>query len=282
MFRRSKPIKMIIVLTVCILGLIFVSSLLAQLKKEEVDFEVLATVTMKKGDFLWNLAQQYYKDPLKWKYIAEMNKIKDERRIPVGTVIYIPVEDAKKIVTEAEKVVEAKKAVVDETALKLAELQKELEKSKAEQAECAKRAEELAKALKEKEGIIEELEGKIRSLNEKLEAQAELEAQLEELRVAAKSASEKREEISGILKAKEASIAEKESKIVELEAKLREAKADIERMEKERDELKAKIKKAEEAMKPEKSKKYVSDPRSRIAAIAIGLVGSIIWMASSK
>lgn len=281
MFKRSKPIKITIALIISALSLILVSSLVAQLKKEEVNFEVLATVTMKKGDVLWNLAKEYYKDPLKWKYIAEMNKIKDERRIPVGTVIYIPVEDAKRIVSEAERVAEAKKAVVDETALKLAELQKELERARAEQAECARRAEELAAALKDREALIADLEGRIKSLNQQLEAQAELEAQLDELRVAAKAASEKRDEISDLLRAKEASIAEKESRISELEARLRATKADMERIEKEKEELKAKIKKAEEAMKPEKPK-YVSDPRARVAAIAIGLVGSIIWMASSK
>ncbi len=94
---------MIIIICVMMTGLVYVGSLLAQIRKEDVDFEVLATVTMKKGDVLWNLAQEYYKDPLKWKYIAEMNKIKNERRIPVGTVIYIPAEDAKKIVKRGRK-----------------------------------------------------------------------------------------------------------------------------------------------------------------------------------
>ncbi len=113
-------------LSLLLTGLIAVGSLWAQLKKEEVDFEVLDTVTMKSGDALWYLAIKYYKDPLKWKYIAEMNKIRNERRIPVGTVIYIPVADAKKIVKEAEKEVAEKKVVLSELELKLQEAQKEL------------------------------------------------------------------------------------------------------------------------------------------------------------
>jgi low affinity Fe/Cu permease len=36
-----------------------------------------------------------------------------------------------------------------------------------------------------------------------------------------------------------------------------------------------------EEYQPKKAK-FVSDPRSRIAAMAIALVGSIIWMASDK
>lgn len=269
---------MIVIICVMMTGLIYVGSLLAQIRKEDVDFEVLATVTMKKGDVLWNLAQEYYKDPLKWKYIAEMNKIKNERRIPIGTVIYIPVEDAKRIVKEAEKEVEAKKTVVDETALKLAELQKELEQVKREYEDCLARSRELAAVLKEKDDIINSLEAKINELNGKLEAQAELEAQLEDMRVAAKSAASRKDELGEALKERDAKIAEKEARIAEMEWKLKQTQEEISKLEKANAEMKEKIKKAEEAMyvKP----KYVSDPRSRVAAIAIALVGSIIWMSS--
>jgi len=274
--------RMIMIIIICVMmtGLIYVGSLLAQIKKEDVDFEVLATVTMKKGDVLWNLAQEYYKDPMKWKYIAEMNKIKNERRIPVGTVIYIPVEDAKKIVKEAEKVVEAKKTVVDETALKLAELQKELDQVRKEYEDCLARSRELAAALKEKDDIINSLEAKINELNGKLEAQAELEAQLEDMRVAAKSTAARKDELGEALKERDAKIAEKEARIAEMEWKLKQSQEELSKLEKANAEMKEKIKKAEEEMYAKPKPKYVSDPRSRVAAIAIALVGSIIWMSS--
>ena len=90
-------ITLVLLLAIFLTGLISVGSLRAQLKKEEVNFEYMATVTIKSGDTLSKLAGQYYKDPMRWKYIAEKNKIANERRIPIGTVVYIPVEDAKKI-----------------------------------------------------------------------------------------------------------------------------------------------------------------------------------------
>jgi len=279
-----------LLLAIFLLGLISAGNLLAQLKKEEVDFEYMAAVTMKKGDVLWNLAEQYYKDPYKWKIIAEKNKIPNERRIPIGTVVYIPLEDAKKIAKEAEKEIEAKKVAVDETQLKLAELQKELDRIKKEHEGCLAKINELMKIIGQKDAIIDELERKIKALNKELEAQAELEARLEDMRVAAKGTAERKDELSGALREKDASIAEKEAKISEMEWKLKNAQADLSRLEGANRELRDKIEKAEKDVKEKREKeekpvakaKYVSDPRARIAAMAIALVGSIIWMASDK
>jgi len=92
----------VLILSILLTGLVSVGSLRAQPKKEEVNFEILATVTMKSGGVLWNLAQEYYKDPYEWKYIKKMNKISNERRIPVGMVIYIPAKDVKAIAKKME------------------------------------------------------------------------------------------------------------------------------------------------------------------------------------
>ncbi len=127
-------------------------------------------------------------------------------------------------------------------------------------------------------------------MNKELEAQAELEARLEDMRVAAKGTAEKKDELTGALKEKDAIIAEKESKISEMEWKLKNAQAELSRLEEANKELKMKIEKAESVAKEKREKeekpvakaKYVSDPRARIAAMAIALVGSIIWMASDK
>jgi len=271
--RVSKIIVLILVLSLT--GLVTIGSLLAQLRKDEVNFEVLATVTMKKGDALWNLAQKYYKNGMKWKYIAEMNRIPNEKRIPVGTVIYIPVEDAKIIAKEAEKEVEVKKAVVDETALKLAALQEELDKLKKDYEDCAARCKELAAALKEKDDLIAQLQGQIKDLKDQLAAQAELEAQLDDMRVASKAVADRESELAR-------RIAEKEAGMAEMEWKLKAAKEEAGRFERETIELKDKIKKIEEMGYGYGKVKRPSDPRSRVAAIAIALVGSIIWMASKE
>jgi len=289
--RRHLTIGKIIfimLLAILLTGLISVGSLRAQLKKEQVDFEYMAAVTMKSGDVLWNLAEQYYKDPMRWKYIADKNKIANERRIPVGTVVYIPVEDAKKIAKETEKVIEAKKVAVDESALKLAELQKELDRIKKDYEGLLAKINELTNSLKEKDALIAELQDKNNALAKELEAQSELEARLEDMRVATKSTAERRDELSGVLREKDAAIAEKEARIADMEWKLKQAQSEIGKYEEASKELRMKIEQAEKnkvSMKEEAryaKAKHVSDPRSRVAAIAIALVGSIIWMASDK
>ncbi|MGB9595524.1 MAG: hypothetical protein ACPL7B_04510, partial [Candidatus Poribacteria bacterium] len=148
---------------------------------------------------------------------------------------------------------------------------------------------ELMKIIAEKDAIIAELEGKIKALNKELEAQAELEARLEDMRVAAKGTAERKDELTGALKEKDAIIAEKESRISDMEWKLKNAQAELSKLEEANKELRMKIEKAEKVKvekekeeKPVAKAKYVSDPRARIAAMAIALVGSIIWMASDK
>lgn len=274
---RTAKILVVVLLSVFLTG--FADGLRAYLK-EKPDWPHIE-VTMKKGDVLWNLAKEYYKDPLKWKIIAEKNGIVPppaERRIPIGAVIYVPIEDAQKIAKETEKVVEAKKVAVDETALKLAELQKELDRIKKEYEDCLARMKEMADSLKDKDGVIADLESKISDLDKQLQAQSELEARLEDMRVAAKSGAAGKDELMNALKEKDASIAEKEARISELEWKLKNMQTDISRLESANAELKARIEKGER--EPEKPK-FTSDPRARIAAMAIALVGSIIWMSSN-
>jgi len=278
-------ITLVLLLAIFLTGLISVGSLRAQLKKDEVNFEYMAAVTMKSGDVLWNLAGQYYKNPMKWKIIAEKNKIANERRISIGTVVYIPVEDATKIAREAEKLIEAKKVTVDESALKLAEMQKELDRIKKEYEGCLAKLDELMNTIKEKDALIAELQDKINALNKQIEAQAELEARLEDMRIAAKSAAERKDDLSGALKEKDAAIAEKEARIADMEWKLKQSQSEVSRYEEANRELRIKIETAEKyktSMEERPSRKHVSDSRSRIAAMAIALVGSIIWMASDK
>jgi septal ring factor EnvC (AmiA/AmiB activator) len=274
---RTVKILVVVLLSVFLTG--FADGLRAYLK-EKPDWPHIE-VTMKKGDVLWNLAKEYYKDPLKWKIIAEKNGIVPppaERRIPIGAVIYVPIEDAQKIAKETEKVVEAKKVAVDETALKLAELQKELDRIKKEYEDCLARMKEMSDSMKEKDALIADLERRISDLDKQLQAQSELEARLEDMRVAAKSGSAGKDELMNALKEKDASIAEKEARISELEWKLKNMQTDITRLETANSELRIRIEKSER--EPEKPK-FTSDPRARIAAMAIALVGSIIWMSSN-
>lgn len=276
MVERWK-MTVVLLLSLLLTGLAYVGDLCAQIKKDEVDFEVMATVTMKKGDSLWVIAQQYYGDPLKWTYIKDMNKIANEARIPVGTVIYIPVKDAKRIVKQVEEEIVKKKTVEEELSEKIAELQKELDAVREESKKCSAESEQLAKELKDKDATIKDLEGMLDNVKAamdkiKAETESELEAQVREMRAAAKKHEEELREAKGA-----------GGEVEELRSELRRCRGDIERLENARDELNAKIRRAEEeaAKRPPVPVKKPVEARSRVAAVAIALVGSIIWMASN-
>lgn len=62
------------------------------------------TYTMKKGDTLWALAEEYYGDGTQWKKIAKASGIKDPKKIPIGAKITIPgVKSSAKAKTPAKK-----------------------------------------------------------------------------------------------------------------------------------------------------------------------------------
>lgn len=46
--------------------------------------------TVKQGDSLWHIAYREYKDPLKWRPIAEKNKLNNPRFLAPGTELIIP------------------------------------------------------------------------------------------------------------------------------------------------------------------------------------------------
>lgn len=67
----------------------------AQIKEDEVDFEVLDIVTYTKEQSLWKLAGKYYGNPRLWPIIVYENRIYDDKDISINTVLYIPDRDQK-------------------------------------------------------------------------------------------------------------------------------------------------------------------------------------------
>ncbi len=291
---RRWNVAMLIVFLLLLTGLACVGSLRAQLKKEEVDFEVLATVTAMPGMdcCLWNMAAKHYGDPYKWTILKEVNKIPNERRISKGTVIYIPVLPIKKKVEEPvepkepseldllrdevdslrknnreceEKNKELAKALEDckkqaekmaDQASALKKCQEENEKLKGRLEELEGRNRELAKAMKEKDGTIDELEGRLREMKGALRR---CEEELEK------------------------AMAKKDRHIEELEEELRKCRRKLEEIEK------AQMAKHKCMMEPEVcrrepphlgKKEYKKDDRALVAAVAIAIVGSLIWIGS--
>lgn len=283
-------LAVILVLSLLLTGLTFVGISRAQIKKEDVDFEVLATVTMVKGDTLWELAEKYYNDPYGWNRILKMNKIPNERRIPIGTVIYIPVEDAKRIVKEIEKKIEEKKVVVDITAAELAELRAEVESLRKKLKKCQAENKRLAKALKQCRAKNKKLTKALEEKNAMIKAKdatiAELEAMLEDVKVAVEKIKEDADTIAQEQRRRSADEARKDELIDELQAKLRRQRREIEELEEGRDKLKSKIGAAEgeyhkgrDYKKPASPRKLAeAKPRALAAAIAIALLGSILWI----
>lgn len=278
-------VAILLVLSLLLTGLACVGNVRAQLRKDEVDFEYLDVVKVDDPNgYLWNLAKKYYNNPLQWKYIMEMNKIPNERRIRKGTVIYIPVKDAKKIVKIVEAQIEEKKVVEKDLSSELEMLRAELRELKEKADDCAEKNRRLSMALEEKDALLAEKDAAIKDLQamldslkgavDRVKAEAEIEGQRQKLRAEASEA-----EFEAQLREVKSS---QRRHIEELESQLDKCRRERERLEMARDELMAKIKRAEMAgdkpMIPRKREE--KDSRSMVAAVAIALVGSIIWMAS--
>lgn len=267
----------VLVLSLLLAGLAYVGVSRAQIKEEDIDFEVMATVTIKKGDNLWNLAKKYYGDPFKWTVIKDMNRIPHEGRLRVGTVIYIPVKDAKRIVKKVEEEIVEKKTVEQELLERIAALQEELRSLQEKQKECDDRNKQLTKELEDRDTSIKDLQGMLDNIKAaldkmKADTESELEAQAREMRAAAER---HKAELAELATARDA----KDRQIEELRSELNRCRGDVARLEALRDELQARIREAE-AVKPRKPVP-TAEHRSTVAAIAIALVGSIIWIASN-
>ena len=283
-------ITAILVFSLLLAGLAYVGTLRAQLNEDEVDFEVMAKVTVEPGNnqCLWNLAKEYYKNPLEWEYIKEMNKIPNERAIPIGTVVYIPAKDAKKIVEKADDEIEKMNEIEKELRDELAKMKKELKRCEDENKKCEAENKKRSKALRECQAKVKRLNKELEecraSVKKKDATIKELEAMLENV----KSAVERMKE-EGELEAQEremrvASQRKKSGEVEELEAQVHRCRRQVEELTAERDRLRAELRRCEELARmkaePPKPVKKKVDPKSMIAAVAIMLVGSIIWIAS--
>jgi predicted RNase H-like nuclease (RuvC/YqgF family) len=289
--------KITVVLTLAVLfvGLACIGSSRAQIKKEDVDFEVLATVAMVKGDTLWGLAQKYYDDPYRrspnsWDTIMSLNKIPNVRRISIGTVIYIPVKDAKEIVKQISEEIEVKKeaVIVDTEGLK--KVQDEIAELKAKLKECQARNKKLAAALEEcrakNKKLTEALQKKDAIIEAKDATNKELKAMLDELKAVVAEIKNQAAQGQKMHDMQCADCKKKDEIIEELESKIRRQRREIEELEEVREKLIKRIKEIEEgqaetptAKMPPKAKEAI-DPRAKVAAVAIALVGSILWIYS--
>jgi predicted RNase H-like nuclease (RuvC/YqgF family) len=287
---------MLIVFLLLLTSLACVGSLRAQLKKEEVDFEVLATVTAVPGMdcCLWNMAAKHYGDPYKWAILKDVNKISNERRIATGTVIYIPVLPIKKVEEEPDKPkepseVDLLRKEVNSLKKKVGEHEAKNKKLAKALQDCKKRTKKMAdqaKALKKCRAENKKLENRLKKLqneNRKL-AKAnkdkdatidELEGRLREMKGALRRCEEELEK----------AMAQKNRHIEELESELHKCRRELEEIEKAQMAKKHKCMDKHEVRHKRKpphlgKKEYKKDDRALVAAVAIAIVGSLIWIGS--
>jgi uncharacterized protein YukE len=286
---------MFIVFLLLLTGLACVGSLRAQLKKEEVDFEVLATVTAVPGIdcCLWNMAAKHYGDPYKWEILKDVNKIPNERRIATGTVIYIPVLPLKKV--------EEKPETLEPSELDL--LKKQVNDLKKKNRECEAKRKQLAKALEDCKKRTKKMADQAKALRKCQDENKKLKARLKKLqnenRKLAKANKDKDatiDELEGRLgemkgalrrceEELEEALAKKDRHIEELEEELHKCRRELEEIE-----IAQKVKQElmmEKHVVPCKrepphlgKKEYKKDDRALVAAVAIAIVGSLIWIGS--
>ncbi|MFC1714885.1 LysM peptidoglycan-binding domain-containing protein [Candidatus Poribacteria bacterium] len=103
--HANQTWKTALVLTYLILltSLTCAAGLHAQIQEDEIDFQILATVTYQRDNSLWSLAGKYYGNPRLWPHIADMNRIADATDIPAGTPIYIPAKGAGRVTRKQVK-----------------------------------------------------------------------------------------------------------------------------------------------------------------------------------
>jgi len=317
---KRLRVSALLLFLLLVIGLACVGNLRAQLKKDEVDFEVLTTVTSEKGYncCLWNMAEKHLGDPFQWKCIQEMNKIPNERRISVGTVVYIPAKCRKGYVEKpAEKPAEKPVATpVNELQAKFDDAMAKLKACEDEKAKLAKALEEckkadkstgdsdelkkckaernkLAKALEECKNASEGDEDQARRMRGLRQELEECDAKMQRLTRAMKDKDATIDELEGKLRRARgeagepeelmARMRDKEKRIGELERQLEECRSKLEGgrdrgPDRERD-MGAREREYGKPPKPEKGECATS--RSFVAAMAIAIVGSIVWIATS-
>jgi predicted RNase H-like nuclease (RuvC/YqgF family) len=291
--RLKVPALLLFLLLV--IGLTSAGNLCAQLKKDQVDFEVLTTVTAEKGYncCLWNMAEKHLGDYRQWKCIAELNKIPNERRISVGTVVYIPAKCRKGYV---EKPAEKPAPAVNELQVKLDDCMAKLKACEDEKEKLAKALDECKKsakmgdmdALKKCEAERNELAMALENCRKKGEPNKKMRGLKQEL----EECDEKMQRLTRAMKDKDATIDELEAKMRRMRAeagdqeaamgRLREKERRISELERQLEECRKERSVVKETPKPPKPVKgECKSSRSFVAAMAIALVGSIVWIGTS-
>ena len=153
-------LKLALILYVCAaLSGVYVLSASARITPHDGDDETML-VTIEKGDTLWDLCQEYLKDPLRWRELSKYNDFTNPHLIYPGEELRIPVAMVKDVVeiTEEELVMH----------------QEELEKLKVELAESEATRDKLEAEISGLNESMSELRAQLKALEDSLKSQEQL------------------------------------------------------------------------------------------------------------
>ena len=153
-------LKLALILYVCAaLSGVYVLSASARITPHDGDDETML-VTIEKGDTLWDLCQEYLKDPLRWRELSKYNDFTNPHLIYPGEELRIPVAMVKDVVeiTEEELVMH----------------QEELENLKVELAESEATRDKLEAEISGLNESMSELRAQLKALEDSLKSQEQL------------------------------------------------------------------------------------------------------------
>ena len=189
---RKSILRYGIILYICVFltgGPSVISSFAKIIIKEPIEGKV---ITIKKGDTLWDLAEEWLKDPLKWPDFKKYNEYTNPHLIYPGEEMQVPVEMAKEIVKTGTKEIARIEATIKALQNSNQEISKTLQ-SQIEELEALKKA---INRLNRKIDQVENLEKKVATIDERL-SEAEVEVK-RELRKSTKQVNQLNEKVDRI------------------------------------------------------------------------------------
>ena len=153
-------LKLALVLYICAaLSGVYVLSASARITPHDGDDGTML-ITIEKGDTLWDLCQEYLKDPLQWRELSKYNDFSNPHLIYPGEQLRIPIAMAKNVVEIAEE--------------DLLQQQQELENLKVELAESEATRDKLEAEIKGLNASMDELRAQLKALEDSLKSQEKL------------------------------------------------------------------------------------------------------------
>ena len=168
MNSRKSILQCGIILYICVFltGVPFVVSSFAKITKKPVE-EKLQVITIKKGDTLWDLAEKWLNDPIKWPEFKKYNEYTNPNLIYPGEEMQIPVGMAEEMVKEGDKEITVRSSEIGVAMKELQNSNQEISKKLQSQME---ELEELKNAVNRLRRNINQKAGKkqVEKIDEKL------------------------------------------------------------------------------------------------------------------